>query len=281
MHVAHPHAPLSSTQGVTYHEHDFSTSLTPLFLDLKPDIVISTTSGGIYETQKAAIDSAIEAEIPRFVPAEFGHDSLNTKLQSRLPPSRERARTIEYLQQQAKDGGVQWVAFATGATLDRGLLSGNMGIDLKWQSATLHGEGHERFPASSSPWIGRVMLAVIEHWQEVKNEYIYASGMTISANEVIAGLEQETGKTFEVGRADVEQCVYEAERRLTSGFPDAGMFLMERSVLYDEDMNAVGPFDQHDAKDRLGLKPENLHDIIHGVLHDEKHHGGKPGCGCD
>src|SRR5207253_2112023 len=111
-----------------------------------------TSSGGIFDTQKAAIDSAIETKIARFVPAEFTHDSLNQKIQDRLPPSRERARTIEYLQQQAKDGRIEWVGIATGTTLDRELLSGNLGFDLKWQSATLHGQGHEPFPASSSSW---------------------------------------------------------------------------------------------------------------------------------
>lgn len=255
--------------------------MTSLFQTVTPDLIISTASGGSFEAQKRIIESAIEARIPRFVPAEFGHDSLNKKIQNRLPPSRERARTIEYLQQQAKDGRVEWVAVATGTTLDRGLLSGTLGFDLKWESATLHGKGHERFPAGSSPWIGRVVLAVIEHWQDVKNQYIYASGMTISANEIVASLEHETGKTFEVGRADVGECVSEGERRLQQGFPDAGMFLLERSVLYDEYMNAVGPFREDDAKKLLGLAPESLHDIIHGVLHDEQHHGGRPSCGCD
>ncbi|KAK5169132.1 uncharacterized protein LTR77_006441 [Saxophila tyrrhenica] len=281
IHVAHQYAPASLTDGFTHHISDITTSLTSLFQQLHPDLIISTASGGSFSTQQNIIDSAIEAQVPRFVPAEFSHDSLNKNIQGRLPPSRERARTIEYLQQQAKAGRIEWVGVATGTTLDHGILSGNLGFDLKWQSATLHGQGHERFAASSSAWIGRAMLAIIEHWEDVKNQYLYASGLPTSGNEVVSALEKETGKTFTVGRADVEECIHEAERRLQQGFPDAGMFLMERSVLYDESLDAVRAFEEADAKEKLGLEAESLHDIVHGVLHDEREHGGKPGCGCD
>lgn len=281
VHVAHPHEPSSPIDSVTYHTQQSNKPLSPLLSSIKPDLVISTSAGGSYETQKSIIDSTIDASIPSFIASEFSHDSLNIKLHDRLPPSRERARVIEYLRAHASEGRISWVGIATGTTLDRGLLSGNLGFDVKWQSATLHGQGDEGFPASSSPWIGKVVTAVIQHWEDVKDQYIYASGMTVSANQVVAALEKETGKTFEVGRQDVEQCVREAERRFEQGYPDAGMFLMERSVLYDTSLDAAGAFERQDAKARLGLEGEKLESIIHGVLHDEKHHGGKPGCGCD
>ena len=227
------------------------------------------------------IDSAIEAGVSRFIPHEFGHDSLNEKIQDRLPPQRERARTIEYLRELASDGRISWVAVATGAVLDRGILSGNLGFDIKWQSATLHGKGSARFAASSSPWVGRVTLAVIEHWKDVQHQYLYASGMITSAGKVVGALEKARGKTFEVGRQDIDECVREAESRIEKGFPDAGMFLMERSVLYDESLDAVRPFDQTNAKIKLGLEEERLEDIIKSVMHDYEHHGGNAGCGCD
>lgn len=281
VHVGCPHSPTDSSSKIVYHQYDLSESLVPLFREVHPDLIISTTSGGSFDTQRKIIDSAIEAEVPRFIAPEFGQDSLNGTIQERLPPSRERARMIEYLGEQASNGKITWVGIATGTTLDRGLLSGNLGVDLKWQSATMHGEGHEHFAASSSAWIGQVTLAVIEYWEQVKNTYLYAAGLITSANEVVKSLERATAKQFEVGRSDVEQCVQEAERRLKSGFPDAGMFLMERSILYDERMGAARPFEANDAKERLGLKTEKLEAVIRGVLHDEEHHGGKPSCGCD
>ena len=243
--------------------------------------MISTVSGGSFETQKRIIDSAIEAGIPYFVPSEFGQDSLNERVQDRLPPNRERAKTINYLKELAADGRMSWIAAATGVALESGLLNGNLGFDLKWQSAIMHGQGQERFAASSSAWVGRVVVAIIQHWDELQNQYLYAAGMITSANEVVESFEKITGKTFAIGRAYPDECVREAKRRIEQGFPDAGMFLMERSVLYDESLCAVQAFEEDDAKDKLGFDGERLEDVTKIVVHGHEHHGGKADCGCE
>jgi hypothetical protein len=242
--------------------------------------VINTLTATHFDVQKPMIDAAVEHGVPRFVPSEYGQDTLNKELQERLPPYKERARAIEYLQQLSKDGKIEWVAIATGAVLDRGILNGNLGFDVKWQSAALSGNDTARFAGSSTPWAGKVMAAVISHWNEVKNQYLYAAGLTTRARDIIRSLEKARGKEFAVGRGDVRETVKEAEKRMRQGFPDAGMFMMERSVLYDEDMGGVEPFQNHDAKEKLGLKPEQLEDIINAVMHDFEHHGGNAGCGC-
>lgn len=218
------------------------------------------------------MDCAIEAGVPRFIPFEFGQDSLNEKIQERLPPSKEKGRTIEYLKQLSADGKISWVAVATGVDLSRGLLNTNLGFDVKWESATLHGKGGERFAGSTSSWIGRVVLAVIQNWQAVQNQYIYASGLTTSGDDVVKAFEKATGKEFVASRQDVEECVREAEKRIERGFPDAGMYLMGRSVMYDESVGAVRPFEEDDAKSELGLKGEKLEDIVGWILHEMEHH---------
>lgn len=210
---------------------------------------------------------------------------MNAGVQERLQPSRGRGKVIEYLKSLSGDGGggsskLSWVGIATGVDLDRGLLNGNLGFDIKWQSATLHGQGHERFAASSSSWIGRVVLAVIQHWDTVANRYVYAAGLTTSGDEVVAALEKATGQEFVASKGDVKDCVREAEARIERGFPDAGMFLMRRSVMYDEEIGAARAFEQEDAKKTLGLEAEKLEDIIDFVNHEFAHHQ-QGGCGCD
>ena len=266
---------------MTYHVTQRPDSWKDLFTKVKPDLVISTVSGGNFEEQKQIIDCAVNVGVPRFIPPEFGQDSLNEKIQDRLPPSRERARTIDYLRQLASNGSLSWVAAATGLTVDWAILSGNLGFDLKWQSATVHGKAGTCFAASSSAWIGRVISAVIENWTDVQNQYIYVSGTTTNAEEIIECLEKVTGRDFTIGRGDVDECIHEAERRIERGFPDAGMFLMERSVLYDESLDGVRPFREHDAKSKLGLSEERIEGVTETVVHQHEHHGGMGGCGCD
>ena len=282
IHVAHRSASfIFEEPGVTCHDLDPSAeTLKPLLTDIKPDLVISTVHGGNFETQKEIIDCAVETGVPRFIPSEFGQDSLNEKVQERLPPSRERARTIEYLRTLSGDGRISWVALATGVVLDRGLLRGNLGFDIKWQSATLNGQGHERFAASSAAWIGMVVNAVMQHWRDVQNQYLYVAGLITTGNEVISALQEASGKTFAVGRQDPADSIKEADKRIEQGYPDAGMFLYERSVMYDETLAAVKPFEDADAKTKLGVDGEALTALIKSVMHEHEHHGGKADCGC-
>ncbi|KAK4929098.1 hypothetical protein LTR49_004295 [Elasticomyces elasticus] len=254
-------------------------ALIKICQETRPDLVISTSGGGSYSSQKEIIDAVMSAGVTCFMPAEFGHDSLNERLQQRLPPLEEHTRIIDYLKDLLIEARLEWVGIATGSLLDHGLRSGNLGFDLKWQSATLHGRGTERFAASSTKWVGRVVAAAVAQWDEVKNQYLYAAGLVTTADEVLECLEQSTGQQWEAGGGDVEDCVREAERRTERGFPDAAMFLMERSVLYDEALDAVGPFLTRDAKQTLGLRPESVVNIVVSAVHEHEHHG-KGDCGC-
>jgi len=266
---------------VTYHKSDTSTSaLHALFTETKPDIVISTVSGNSSTIQTQILAATLSAQIPRFIPYEFGQDSLNAKVQERLPPNRERAQTIAYLKQRSTESELQWVAIATGVDLDRGLMNGKLGFDIKWESAAVVGSGNESFAASSGAWTGKVVLAVLRHWESVKNQYLYAAGLITSADAIVTAFEKATGKSFVTSKTDVEDCVREAERRIERGFIDAGIALMGRSVMYDRSIEAAKPFEDADAKGRLGLEREKLEDIVEWVLHELKHHDNG-GCGCD
>ncbi|EKG17098.1 hypothetical protein MPH_05670 [Macrophomina phaseolina MS6] len=172
-----------------------------------------------------------------------------------------------------------WVALATGTLLDRRLVSGDLGFDIKWQSATVHGSGKEEFAVSSLVWVGRLVARVMERWDSVRNRYLYAAGCVTTADEVIECLQKSTGKEWAVGHIDVEDCVKEAERRLDRGFPDAGMLLMERSVLYDATLDAVEAFKTRKANDMLGAGDEKVEDIVDAAFHEFQQHG-KADCGC-
>ncbi|KAF2206378.1 hypothetical protein CERZMDRAFT_108064 [Cercospora zeae-maydis SCOH1-5] len=276
------HQKSSSSPGshVSVHTVDFTAeSLNALFHELSPDIIFSTSHGGSFDQQKSIIDTAISVGISRFVPAEFGQDSQNTALHGRLPPLRGRWQCINYLKELGDKGAIEWVAPATGIQLDQAIISGNIGFDLKWQSVTVHGTGNEEFAASSTQWNGKVATAITSNWDNVKNQYLYAPGMITTVNTCLAALQNATGQKWERGDNDVEDMVREGERRIERGFPDAGMFLLEKSVLCDESLNTVGPFREKDAKRMLGMEGEKLEDVVKKVVHDFKH-DGKGDCGC-
>jgi hypothetical protein len=271
------HIPLSA---IFHKTSDFtSSSLESVFAG--HDLIISTISGGDYDLQIRIIDAAVASGVRWFMPHEFGQDSLNKSVQERIPRSMVRAKVIDYLRHVSDTiSAFEWVAVATGCILDSMLISGDLGFDLQWQSASIHGTGNERFAATSLTRAGAVTANVIRNWNRVKNQYIYAAGVLVSANEILDSLERLTGSTWSAGFSDVEGCIREGESRIERGFPDAGMFLMERSILYDEQLDAVRAFQDQDAKGILQLEPEDVNTIVGEALHSLEHRG-KPGCGCE
>lgn len=278
----------SQTLGLPNHvppttiEHKKSdyTSASLLSAFAGQDLVVSTMSGGDSGLQLRIIDAAIAAGVKRFVPHEFGYDTLNDEIRKRITKYAGRGRVIDHLKKTSKaNADFEWVGIATGYTLDTNLISGDLGLDMEWHSATIHGIGTEAFAASSLQRVGEVVKSVIAHWDEAKNQYIYASGVITSANEILRSAEKVTGREFTVGNYDVEECIREGEARIEKGYPDSGMFLLERSVLYDERLDASSPFKLKSANKTLHLPPELVEDIVGRAYHDLKHHG-KPGCGC-
>ena len=266
-----------SPSAVEHKKSDFTPkSLEAAFAE--QDLVISTMSGGDDELQTRIIDAVLAAGVKRFIPHEFGHDTLNKGIQNRIPKYAGRAKVLKHLESKANHE-FDYIGIATGYTLDSNLISGTMGFDMQWHSATIHGIGTEPFAASSLERIGHVVVSVIQHWDVIKSDYIYAAGVVTSANEVLRCAEQATGQEWTVGNHDVEDSVREGESRIERGFPDAGMALLERSVLYDERLDAVAPFKMNSASELLGLKVESVAEIVTKAYHDLQHYG-KPGCGC-
>lgn len=271
--------PHVSPSMIQHQRSDFSLgSLQAAFAG--HDVVISTISGGDSELQMRIVDAVVSAGVSRFIPHEFGHDTLNKGIQSRITKYAGRGKVIEYLQSiSQKNPEFEWSAIATGYTLDTNLISGDLGLDMIWHSATIHGTGAESFAASSLARVGLAASSMIAHWEQVKNQYIYYAGMLTSTNEVLRSAEKITGQSWTVGNYNVEECIREGETRIQRGFPDSGMFLLERSVLYDEQLDASAPFRSSSADKILQLEPEVVELAVMRAYHVLKHRRN-PGCDC-
>lgn len=76
--------------------------------------VVSTIATANALQQKAIIDAAIKAGVKRFIPSEFGSDTLNEKAMALLPQYFQgKKATVDYLKTKEKEG-LTWSAFVTG-----------------------------------------------------------------------------------------------------------------------------------------------------------------------
>ena len=245
-------------------------SLTTAFQN--QHVIISTYAPADTHFQKLLIDAAIAAHVPSFVLCEFSYDTQSAKICDAFPPCAARAEVLSYLRETGQENeDFQWTGIATGCLLENGLVDGVLGFDLVWKSATIYGDGEEEFPCSTVDGIGRAVLDVLEGLEGGKyaREYLYRSELVTSQNEILVMLEK-VGK-WDVGRAEIEECVREGERRMEKGFFDGAMILLERYVLF----GGVGEL-KH-----WGEKGENfeLGRVVKGVF-EGLERNGKADCGC-
>ena len=75
---------------------------------------MSTMATANLHQQRAIIDAAIKMGVKRFVPSEFGSDTLNEKAMALLPQYfKSKKDTVDYLKTKEKEG-LTWSAFVTG-----------------------------------------------------------------------------------------------------------------------------------------------------------------------
>ncbi|KAK8246281.1 hypothetical protein HDK90DRAFT_520974 [Phyllosticta capitalensis] len=177
---------------------------------------------------------------------------------------------------------LEWVGIASGTTLDTALLNGQFGVDMKWASAEVVGNGDSSFGASSAAWVHRVAAAVVQHWARLpRNRILHVAGCVTSPAEVLRCLEEVTGQDYLVSFVAVDEAVAEARKRIERGFVDKGVEMLERAFLFDHSraLGAVAAFGDRTAHDLLGLEGESVKDIV-GVAVHQFRHLDTAGCGC-
>lgn len=87
------------------------------------DAVVSTIATAQLSRQREIIDAAIKVGVKRFIPSEFGSDTLNEKAMSLLPQYfKGKKDTVDYLKTKEKEG-LTWSAFVTGPFFELSVLS--------------------------------------------------------------------------------------------------------------------------------------------------------------
>lgn len=266
-----------STDNIHYRASDYGlSSLITAFQNA--DAVISTVAPADIPFQKHLIDAAIAAHVSHFIPCEFSYDTQNSSVRNAFPPCAARAEILAYLKERCeKSQRLSWTALATGCLLENGLTDGLLAIDMTWKCATIYGSGNEMFPCSTLQGVGEAMVQLLKDLQEGRgrDEYLYRCDFMTSQNALLAAIEGIDGQSWDVIKADVDECVREGKSRMEKGFWDGAMTLLERNVLYGE----VGKADLW-WKPEMSRKEDVKLDQVIRVVIDQVEKNGKPDCGC-
>ena len=275
--LTRPHQSFPSTDHIHHWTVDYEPgSLTAAFQNA--DAVISAIAPADILFQKRLIDTAIAAHVPHFIPCEFSYDTQNPTIRDVFPPGAARAEILDYLKERSGQlKRFSWTALATGCSLESGLMDGLLAFDMIWNCATIYGTGDESFPCSTSRGLGEAMVQLLKELQEGRGEgeYFYRCEFITSQNEILEAIEGAEGKSWDVIKVEVDECVREGEMRMKRGFFDGAMMLLERQVLYGE----LGDMELWEKSKMLKSEEVKLDQVIKVVM-DQVDRVGKFDCGC-
>ncbi|KAF5623251.1 2'-hydroxyisoflavone reductase [Fusarium tjaetaba] len=233
------------------------------------DAVVSAAATAAAGSQKVIIDAAVAAQVPRFIPSEFGipsRQNRDTKIGKILGA---KIQNTDYLIELAeKHDWFSWTGLSNGLFLDSGLKSDRGFINIRDRKIRITDSGNEPYSTTSLAFVGEAVAAILKKPEETKNKYLNIAGVTTTQNEVLKIAEQVTGDKFEVSHVTGAEQEKIGDEKIAKGDFSAFGNYLEQFLFADGaghalkgDENAIG---------LLGLKEENLEEVVKSVVAEIK-----------
>lgn len=156
------------------------------------EAVVSTISGAAGASQLRLVEAAAKAGVRRFIPSEFGSDTLNEKSRA-LPVFKDKVTVIEALQKEAANGsGLTYTLIFTGPFLDWGITLGFI-VNIKEKQIDLYDGGDRLFSATTLASIGKAVVGVLKHPEETKNRAVRVHDTTTTLKKLLTQAKEATG----------------------------------------------------------------------------------------
>ena len=115
--------------------------------------------------------------------------------------------------------------------------------------------------------VGKAVVAVLRSPAETANRYIYVRSVTTSQNEILAAMQEATGKTWDVTRTTTDVEVETGKEMIANGNM-TGNFALVLASTYGkiEGLRANYEMDEVLGNEMLGLETESVAATIAAVL---------------
>jgi len=216
--------------------------------------VVSTLATTSVGSQNPLIDAAVAAGVSRFIPSEFGSDTLNPK-SAALPVFKYKVETQKYLEAAAsKNPSFTYTFICNGPFLDWGLKVGFI-VNFTKHSATVFNGGDVPFSATNLETIGQAVVGVIQHPAETANRAVYIQDALVTQNQLIQYAKDKDGVEWDITHKSTEKTREESFAELAKG-PDGNvggaMIGFLTSAIFGEGYG--GDYTGHLDNELLGLK---------------------------
>ncbi|KAF1953129.1 NAD(P)-binding protein [Byssothecium circinans] len=226
------------------------------------DAVLSIVGGTALGDQNKLIDAAIAAGVKRFLPSEYGSNTVDPRLREIVPISSAKMGTVDYLK--SKEDVISWSSVVCGAFFDWSIKTGFMGFDSTSKTATLIDDGKGVFSASNLRHIGRALVKVLENAAETRNKYIYVSSFETSQAELLSWVEKVSGQKWTVKNVTSKEMIQLGNEKLKRGDFSGIVELIKASCFGGEglgDLRLAGLWNE-----KLGLEKDDLEESVRVAL---------------
>ncbi|KAI0467966.1 NAD(P)-binding protein [Xylaria cf. heliscus] len=187
------------------------------------DAVVSTIGSATREAHLLLVEAAAKAGVKRFLPSEFGSNTVHPKA-SQLPSYGSKVAVQAALKREAETSGMTYTLVLTGPFLDWGVRVGFL-ADIKGKNITLWDGGDRVFSTTTLATIGRAVVSVLQHPEETKNRAVYVQDTAISAKKLLEIAKRVTGSdNWRVNIASLDDHVNRGWEELRKPQPDPAKF---------------------------------------------------------
>lgn len=194
--------------------------------------LLSLLNGPPTELQPDLVDAALEAGVTRFIPSEFGSDTLDARIAA-IPLFGGKIKTLQHLKHKAAEiPSFSYTALITGPFIDY-CLENPLIADPKHRTALIVDGGGNAFSSTPIPEVAKAIVGVFNNLEGTKNQVIYIESLRVSQNQIIKIGQKLTGTKWTLEHAtskDLEAAAWE-ELRQKEPNPEKFVFPFLRSTV--------------------------------------------------
>ena len=221
------------------------------------------------------VEAAYKAGVRRYIPADYGScDAASPRAQKHLQLYRDKhtvQKKCEELASAADQDGVPftWTSIVCGHFFDWGLHNNYLRFDIENKTALILDRGDMKASASTLPRVAETAVRVLLQPEDTRNRFVFVQSFCPTPLEVLASLEKATGTNWKKEYVDSNGFINREQEKLDSGDSHAVHDIVFVLGAVDADWTTRKEY----AMDLLGLKDENLDEVVTDVVRNFKPKG--------
>lgn len=221
------------------------------------------------------VEAAYNAGVRRYIPADYGScDAASPRAQKHLQLYRDKntvqKKCEEYGSTADQDGvPFTWTSIVCGHFFDWGLHNNYLRFDIENHTALILDNGDMKASASTLPRVAETVVRVLLQPEDTRNRFVFVQSFCPTPLEVLAALERATGTNWKKQHVDSNGFMNRKQAELDAGDNHAVHDIVFVLGAVDADWTRRKEF----AMDLLGLKEENLDDVVADVVRNFKPKG--------